>query len=137
MSYASATALQAAVYTCLQADPTLTGLVGDAVYDALPEGPLPPLYVLLGQGDVRDASDITGRGSLHQFAVTVVTSAPGFAKSKTAAAAIEAALTTSLPALAEGHLVSVNFVKAQAVRGDKGQTRQIALTFAARIDDDA
>ena len=48
MSYAMAAALQGAVYQRLQGDAALTALVGTRVYDAVPKGKLPDLYIALG-----------------------------------------------------------------------------------------
>ena len=82
MSYAASGPLQAAVYQALAADADLTALVGAAIYDAVPPGTLPPLYVTLGQELVRDRSDKTGDGAEHEFTVSVVTQTAGFAAAK-------------------------------------------------------
>ena len=60
MSYGASTALQSAVFQKLASDPTLAGLVGTDIFDALPNGTLPETYVLLGGEVVVDASDGTG-----------------------------------------------------------------------------
>lgn len=137
MSYGVSSALQAAVYGQLSNDPDLTGLVGTAIYDALPSGALPPLYVVLGAEDVRDASDKTGGGALHEFTVTVVTESAGFSTAKTAAAAVSDALVDADLTLTRGALVSLNFHKAKAARVGTGDVRQINLIFRARVADDA
>lgn len=137
MSYGVASALQTAVYAQLAADPDLTALVGTAIYDALPAGTLPALYVVLGSEDVRDASDKTGGGALHEFTVTVVTETAGFSTAKTAAAAVSDALVDANLTLTRGALVSLNFYKAKAARVGTGDVRQINLIFRARVADDA
>ncbi|MCG3266405.1 DUF3168 domain-containing protein [Loktanella sp. D2R18] len=137
MSYGVASALQTAVYGQLTADPDLTALVGTAIYDALPSGTLPALYVVLGSEDVRDASDKTGGGALHEFTVTVVTETAGFSTAKTAAAAVSDALVDADLTLTRGALVSLNFYKAKAARVGTGDVRQINLIFRARVADDA
>jgi hypothetical protein len=137
MSYGVASALQTAVYGQLTADPDLTALVGAAIYDALPSGTLPTLYVVLGSEDVRDASDKTGGGALHEFTVTVVTETAGFSTAKTAAAAVSDALVDADLTLSRGALVSLNFHKAKAARVGTGDVRQINLIFRARVADDA
>ena len=137
MSYGVASALQAAVYECLSQDAALSNLVGSAIYDALPAGSLPPLYVVLGAEDVRDASDKTGGGALHEFTVTVVTESAGFSTAKTAAAAVSDALVDADLTLTRGALVSLNFYKAKAARVGTGDVRQINLIFRARVADDA
>ena len=116
MSYAVAAALQTAIYDCLTGDAALTALVGNAIYDALPEGELPALYVVLGTEDVRDASDKTGGGAEHRFVISVVTERAGFATAKAAAAAVSDALVDADMPLSRGHLVALNFAKARAMR---------------------
>ena len=137
MSYAVAAALQTAIYDCLTGDAALTALVGNAIYDALPEGELPALYVVLGTEDVRDASDKTGGGAEHRFVISVVTERAGFATAKAAAAAVSDALVDADMPLSRGHLVALNFAKARAMRVGTDNLRQINLTFDARVADDA
>ncbi len=136
MSYAMSSALQAAVYAALAGDATLQSLVGDAVYDAVPSGNLPDLYLRLGSETVQDASDGSGAGAVHLFTVSVMTSSPGFIRAKEVAAAVSDALhDVDLP-LVRGHLVSLRFVRAEAKRIDTVSARQIDLRFRARVQDD-
>ena len=135
MSYALSAPLQAAVYVRLASDAALSALVGGAVYDALPPGPAPALYVVLGPETVKDASDQTGRGAQHDFTVSVVTDASGFDTAKTAAGAASDALLGTPLALSRGHMVGLTFVRAKAGRVSGG-SRRIDLTFRARVEDD-
>lgn len=137
MSYGVSAALQTAVYQRLAADPALAALVGASIFDALPAGVLPPLYVVLGAEEVRDASDKTGGGALHEFTVSVLTESAGFATAKAAAAAVSDTLVDAPLVLARGTLVSLNFYKAKAARIGTGDMRQINLIFRARVADDA
>ena len=137
MSYGVAAALQTAVYQRLVADAGLAALIGTAIYDALPAGILPGLYLALGPEIARDRSDKTGRGAEHEFTVSVVTDVAGFASAKAAAALVSDALVDAPLTLARGHLVSLAFWRAQAARIGSGDQRQINLTFRARVDDDA
>lgn len=134
MSYAVSAALQAAVYQCLTGDSALTALVGTDIYDALPSGALPPLYVALGDEKVRDASDMTGAGAWHDLSVAVVSEAAGYQSGKDAAAAVGDALIDADLTLARGRLVSLRFLRAQA-RRESGGLRRINLTFRARVED--
>ncbi len=136
MSYGVSAALQRAVFGQLAGDAALTSLVGAEIYDALPTGPLPALYVVLGGEDVRDASDKTGAGAEHTFTVTVVTESAGFATAKEAAAAVSDALVDAPLLLDRGQLVALNFYKAKAARVGTGAMRQINLMFRARVADD-
>lgn len=136
MTYAVSSALQTAIFQRLSTDPSLNAILGDAIYDAVPAGTLPPLYVSLGAETVRDASDKTGAGALHEFVVSVVTENAGFASAKVAAAAVSDALLHAPPTLERGAIVTLDFYKAKAARVENGDLRQINLIFRARVADD-
>ena len=136
MSFALSAALQTAIYDRLTSDAALSVLLGGAIYDALPEGPVPPLYLALGPETVRDRSDATGHGAEHLLTLTVVSTASGFAGAKaTAGAACDALDDAPLP-LARGTLISLRFDRARARREAGGTRRRIDLTFRARVADD-
>ncbi|SFD53914.1 DUF3168 domain-containing protein [Roseivivax sediminis] len=135
MSYATAPALQAAIYQALTADAAVAAATGGHVYDAVPSGTLPALYMTLGAERVRDASDGTGHGAWHDLNVSVVTAAAGFQAAKDAAAAACDALCGAGLPMARGRLVSLRFLKARARRESDG-TRRIDLTFRARVEAD-
>lgn len=135
MTYAVSAALQQAVYQALIGDATVAGLVGDRVYDAVPRGPLPDLYVALGPERAKDASDKSGRGAWHGFPVSVITEETGFQPAKEVAAAICDVLIDAPLALARGRLVALHFQRAEA-RREKSGRRRIDLTFEARVEDD-
>ena len=135
MSYGVSAALQAAVYQHLTADAALAGLVGSAIYDALPSGTLPTTYVTLGPESVREKSDKTGQGALHSFTVSVVTDSAGFQAAKDVAAAISDALVDADLALTRGSLVYLTFDRAVAKLEGTGTQRRIDLRFRARVED--
>ena len=135
MSYAVSSALQASVFAQLQGDPALGALVGADIYDALPTGTLPPIYVALGPETAKDAGDKDGAGAWHRFVVSVVTSKSGFQTAKDAAAAVSDALHGADLTLERGKLVGLWFEKARARRESRG-LRRIDLTFRARVEDD-
>ena len=137
MSYAVSAALQAAVYQHLSADAAVTALVGADVFDAIPAGAVPPLYVALGPEKARDASDNTGYGVWLDFTVSVVADVSGFAQAKTVAGAVSDALVDAALPLDRGELVSLRFRRAVAARVGTGSARRIDLTFRARVADDA
>lgn len=136
MSYGMAAALQEAVFQRLTGDAAVTALAGSAIYDVVPSGSLPALYVTLGQEEVRDASDKTGGGARHDFTVSVVSDGSGFLAAKTIAAAISDALVDADLSLTRGRLVALDFLRARASREGTGQLRRIELRFRARIEDD-
>jgi hypothetical protein len=134
MTYAVASALQSAVYQALQADTALAVLVGNNVFDELPKGDLPSLFVSLGPETAVDASDADGEGAWHRFTVSVVTESAGFQSAKDAAGAISDALHGADMALSRGRLVGLWFQKAVA-RRLSGKRRQIDMVFRARVED--
>jgi len=135
MTYGVSAALQEAVYQHLSSDPAVVSAVGSNVFDALPAGALPPLYVVLGPEMVRDQSDKTGAGALHEMVVSVVSDAAGFSQAKIAAGAVsDALIDTALP-LTRGTLIAMQFYKATAARVGTGDIRQINLIFRARVAD--
>ena len=136
MSYAMSAALQSAVFAALSGHVELQGAVGTDIFDAMPSGTVPPLYVALGPEQVRIDDDKTGSGAVHVFVVSVVTDAPGFASAKVAAGHVCDALHEAPLALTRGRLVSLRFRSAKAARIDKGAGRKIDLTFRARVEDD-
>lgn len=136
MSYGVAAALQTAIYQTLLADPTLVGLVGSDVYDAIPTGAVPSLYVALGAELVRNRSDQTGHGAEHIFTVSVMSDSAGFALAKTAAGAVSDALLDTPLTLTRGGIVALNFHRAKAVRVGSADERRIDLVFKALVHDD-
>lgn len=136
MSYASASALQAAIFQRLMADSALDALVGSAIYDAVPAGPVPDTYVSIGPEDARDRSDKTGSGAEHDFSVSVVTEAAGFQNAKAIAGAVTDALVGAELILSRGRLVDLWFLRARARRVGAADQRRIDLWFRARVDID-
>lgn len=136
MSYRLAEGLQTAVYQCLTTDAALTALVGAAIYDAIPAGAVPEIYVAIGDEEVRDRSDITGAGAEHRFVVSVVTETESFIRAKSVAAAVSAALTGAELMLTSGRVVGLWFDRAVARRvGRADRVRRIDLRFRARVED--
>lgn len=135
MTYALAAPLQAAVYERLSGDPAIVALVGTAVFDAAPQGTLPPLYVAIGPEEARDRSDKTARAALHRFGVSIVSEAGGFHAAKVLAGAVEAALTEVPLTLVRGRVVAMSFERAEARRERNGKRRRIDMRFRALVDD--
>lgn len=135
MSYGVSAALQAAIYQKLVSDPVLAGLVGSAIYDNAPAGPITGTYVSLGPEDVRDRSDKTGYGALHMVTISVISDAAGFQLAKEVGGAVSDALNNVQLALSRGELCYINFDRATARRVGTGETRRIDLRFHARVED--
>lgn len=136
MTYAVSKSLQTAVYDALTQDAGVTALVGSHIYDELPSGAVPPLFLVIGTEDVRDRSDKTGNLARHLLSVSVVSHSEGFAKCKALAGAVSDALIGTKPSLSRGHLISLTFGRAKARRTRGQSTRRIDLTFSALVADD-
>lgn len=135
MSYGMAAALQEAVFERLSNDAGVTALVGGAVYDALPSGTVPALYVVLGSEDARVRADGSGLGAWHRFTVSVVSDGGGFHAAKQVAAAVSDALVDADLSLSRGRLVALHFWRARARREGSGNLRRVDLTFRARVEE--
>jgi len=135
MSYGMSSALQSAIFQHLKDDAALTTLVGSAIYDALPAGPLPSLYVVLGPENVRPATDQSGGGAWHRITLSVITDGAGFQAAKDAAGALSDALCNASLALSRGRLSALNFYRARARREGSSEIRRIDITFRARVED--
>ncbi|SFB83548.1 DUF3168 domain-containing protein [Tropicimonas isoalkanivorans] len=136
MSYGTSVALQAAIYQHLLADPALAALVGADIYDAVPSGLVPSLYVSLGPETVMPAGDKTAEGARHRFTVSVVSDGGGFLDAKAVAVAVSDALHGAKPALQRGTVVQMRFLKATAKRVGAGAKRRVDLRFEALVEDD-
>ncbi len=135
MSMGASAALQEAVYQVLRADAGVQAVVGSAVYDEVPPGPVIGTFVTLGAGDVRDLSDGTGPIGEHGLVVTVTSDDEGFATAKRAAAVVSDALVDATPVLTRGRLVGLHFERAKVRRVRSGQVRRIDMTFRAIVED--
>lgn len=133
MSFQGSLGLQEAVYGALIGDEGVMDAVSGAVFDAEPAGEIPSIYVSLGEETVRTRADVTGFGSLHEFVVSVVTRAPGFATAKAVAGSVSRTLVDADLDLSVGDLVSLRFHRARSLRIDNGLRRRVDLTFRARI----
>ncbi|WP_299358142.1 DUF3168 domain-containing protein [uncultured Paracoccus sp.] len=137
MTYPASAALQGAIYEALRADPVLWGMVGDAIYDAMPVTAPSGVYVALGPEDVSDAGDMTGCATRHDFVISVLSGAEesgGFAGVKAAAGAVAAALEGAPLALDAGQVAGLWFLRSRARRVDVGRGRRVDMTFRATVD---
>lgn len=135
MSYGVSQALQSAVYAALAGHPALGAIVGSAIFDAVPAGAAPDLYVALGPEDVAARQDSSGSVTQHRLIISVVGRSDGFALLKSAAGAVSDCLDGASPALDRGQLVALDFQKARARKSDRNRERRIDLWFRAIVED--
>ena len=134
MSYGSAAELQQAVYQALLVDAEVMAKSGGAIYDAVPSGLVPPLYLSLGAEDATARYDGGGSIARHRVTVSVISDAAGFQAAKLLAAAVCEALDGSAPALDHGQVLDLHFEQARARRAGRNRKRRIDLRFAALVD---
>lgn len=135
MSYAVSVALQKAVFSALGADVELQNAVGGAIYDAVPKGSRPDLFVSLGGETAKVQSDVTAEGSQHDLTISVVAADEGFSAAKSVAGLVSDALNGADLQLERGNLVFLRFLKAVAKRNRGASGRRIDMIFRARVDD--
>ena len=134
MSYGAAAALQQAVYQALLADAEVMAQSGGAIYDAVPSGLVPPLYLSLGAEDASSRYDGDGAIARHRVTVSVISDAAGFQSAKLLAAAVCAVLDGAAPPLDHGQILDLHFEQARARRAGRNRKRRIDLRFAALVD---
>lgn len=134
MSYSSSAALQRGLFEALRGDPAVSALVGEAIYDTVPGGPLPDLYLTLGVETAQATADAGGVLTRHRLGVGIVSEAAGFASAKALAAAVSAVLDGAALDLAPDRLLSLRFERAEARRVDRNRKRRIDLRFLALVD---
>lgn len=135
MSYAVSKALQSAIYQALAADAGVAAMVGAAVFDAVPGGEVPDLYVTLGPEDVVTRSDSSGSVTEHRLTISVVGQEAGFARLKDAAGAVSDRLDRAGLTLERGRLVGIAFHRARARKNASKQERRIDMSFRAIVED--
>lgn len=134
MSYAASAALQKAVFQTLAADAALAALVGDAIYDAVPGGQVPGLYLSLGTEEVLVRGDVSASIARHRVTVSVIADSAGFGPAKTAAGLVSAVLNGATPVLDTGVLISMRLDRTRALRVGRNKKRRIDLRFEALVD---
>ncbi|MEM9049139.1 MAG: DUF3168 domain-containing protein [Pseudomonadota bacterium] len=140
MTCAVSWGLQQAVYSALQADTALGGLVAGRIYDAAPHagqaGDPAVAYVTLGEELVRPFDTADGHGGRIDFTVTVHSGTEGYASAKEIAGAVCDVLIDAPLSLSRGTLVALRFLQAQAQRGRAPTRRRVTLRFRAVVDDE-
>ncbi len=135
MSYATSSALQVEIYNILQSNTGVSSIVNGHVYDALPSGNLPGLYVLIGAEEARDRSDQTTAAVLYLLTLSIVSDSAGFADAKAAAGAVCDALLQTPAVLTRGVVVGRWFDRAVAKQLKSGG-REVRLRFRFYVEDD-
>lgn len=135
MSYAIGASLQRAVFGRLVGEADIIEIVGPNIYDAVPAGTEPQVFVLIGEEVVRDRSTQTSDGAHHDFTVSVFADQQGFANSKKLAAIICDSLLGSGLTLDRGRVTALWFRRARTRRGRAPDRRRIDLQFRAHVED--
>lgn len=135
MTYAIGASLQRAVFARLVGEAEIIEIVGPNIYDAVPPGTEPDVFVLIGEEVVRDRSTKTSDGAYHDFTVSVFAKQQGFANSKVLAAIICDSLLVADLSLDRGRVTGLWFRRARTRRGRAPDRRRIDLQFRAHVED--
>ncbi|MFV0244906.1 MAG: DUF3168 domain-containing protein [Qingshengfaniella sp.] len=134
MSYRDAGDLQAAIHARLTGDTALMALVAGAVFDAVPEGRAPDVYLALGAEEVTETRDHDGAIMRHRIDLSAIGKAESFAQVKAVAAAAEAALRAA-PLTAPGlNIMDMWLERVRATRGKHPARRRIDMRITVLLD---
>lgn len=125
--------LQGAIVARLSTDPALRRLIGDAIYDEVPEG-TPAPYVTYDEPQViADRSDCAC-GSEAYPTLHIWSDGPGFPECKRIAGAIMTALDGADLDLPGFHLVDLALEDVRYLRDPDGTRRHAVVTLKALIE---
>jgi len=131
MPTAASQALRAAVHDALNADASLTSLLGGPkVYDQVPQSAAFP-YVTLGETRVADFSTGTEPGEEHQLMLHAWSRQGGHKEAHLIAGALLQALDDVPLPLADHRLVNFRFAVADVRREADGRTYHALVRFRA------
>ena len=135
MTYAIGASLQRAVFAHLAGEAEIIEMVGPNIYDAVPAGAEPEVFVLIGEEVALDRSTQTSAAAYHDFAVSVFADQHGFSTSKALAALICDSLLVADLSLDRGRVTGLWFRRARTRRGREPDRRRIDLQFRAHVED--
>jgi hypothetical protein len=125
--------LQGVIVQTLRADPAVTALVAQRIYDRVPEdSPFP--YIAYGPSDSVEADAECIPGVDISVQIDVWSRAVGYPEAKRIAAAVRAALHDADLVLAENALVTIQHRQTINQRDPDGLTSHSFLMFAAYVE---
>jgi hypothetical protein len=129
--------LQKAVVALLTANADIQSLLGTAprIYEEVPTPPVTFPYIVVGSGQVLDASVEDSTQIDVIVTINVWSKAPGFAEAKQIAAVIKVALHERQASLAlqECSCSAMRFQSAHDQRDPDGISKQIIMSFKAHV----
>lgn len=125
--------LQGAIVDRLKATAAVTALVGDRIYDDVPDGALFP-YVQVGDGDElsEDADCITGFDI--SLDIDIWSRKKGFPEAKQISDAVRTALVEVEMSIATNALVYFQHRQTRFLRDPDGLTKHVVITFEAFVE---
>jgi hypothetical protein len=130
--------LQVAIVSRLRADADLTPLIGNRIYDLVPnkDGSITAQFPFVSFGSSQEVPEDADCLDASTFYVdlNVWSHDPGFAQARSITRAVKSALTDDALPLTDNALVYFQFDGRRDIRAPDGLTTQIVLTFRAGID---
>jgi len=127
--------LQRAVFVQLSGEAGIVEVVGPNIYDAVPAGAEPEVFVLIGEELVRDRSTQTSAAVYHDFTVSIFSDQHGFAATKALAELVCDSLLNAELTLDRGRVTGLWFRRARTRRGREPDRRRVDLQFRAHVED--
>lgn len=112
-------AVQQALRNHLLAQPAISAIMGQAVYETLVRGVKPP-FIAFGDATIRDAGSTDGEAVTIEFDLVAQAAERGRHSALDVLSDVEAALRFPLPTLVDHHLVSIE-ARQGAVRHDSNR----------------
>ena len=126
--------LQGLIITRLKADAAVIALVGNRVYDSVPQGaPFP--YISYGPSNVIEEDATCINGATHYLQVDGWSRAPGFPEAKKIAGAVRDCLhDVEGLTLTDNALVMLEHYQTQIMRDPDGLTSHAVITLQAYVE---
>lgn len=122
--------LQKTVYSALAADAPLTTLIGEALYDHVPQNAAFP-YIVIDQMQVRDWSTGTERGSEHILMLHIWSRYDGKREAYEVADAVREVLDGAELTLEDNRLINLAHQYSDLKRDPDGETYHGVMRFRA------
>jgi len=135
MSYGTSADLQTALFGALSGDANLSAAVDGQIFDSVPSGKTPPLFVAIGEERVVDRSDIAAHAADFLVTISVVGDNRGFLPVKQVAGQVSDILLASQLTMQRGCVAFLSLDRARAYRSGTERRRRVDLRFRVRVDD--
>lgn len=137
MTKDAVTALSAAIFAALSADPALSLIIAGRIFDAAPPAATAP-YLVIGRHEIRPLGGTAPAGSAEAqeivMTLSLLSQAEGLAEARSAAAATRAVLHNARLVLDSWRLIVLRVVFVDVYRGADGRTALGLVRLRAAVE---